>query len=203
MGLFVYLNESKAFEFLRFHQISPYNFHPPYFSFQDSYSFAIDFDYLRAGYKTVQPCDANVDLINNLECLPFKELELSEVQKLDWYSKISTTIKLYFEQNFQDALFQVKPCHGDLTSRNIFVRKDEVVLIDWECFSEVAPRYVDQVGLILYQNFSLFLLILGSRGNFLIISHENRTYFCTGYLSYITGSPLSRRILSTNYSNPL
>ena len=198
------LNESKAFEFLRSHNIPPYNLQYPYFYFQDNYSFSVDFDYLSAGYKTVQPSDANSDLINNLELLPSQELDLSEVRKLDWYSRIPPAVNVYLKQNFDDVLFQLKPCHGDLTSRNIFSRKNKVVLIDWECFSEFAPRYVDQVGLILYQNFSLFTSDPRlSRKFFDNIPREHDLLLALIYLSYITGSPLSRRILSTNYSNPL
>ena len=151
----------------------------------------------------MQPSDANSDLINNLERLPFQAIDLSELQKLDWYLRIPPAVKVYIEQNFDDVLFQVKPCHGDLTSRNIFSRKNKVVLIDWECFSEFAPRYVDQVGLILYQNFSLFTSNPRLSRKFLILSPEIDLLLALIYLSYITGSPLSRRILSTNYSNPL
>ena len=194
------LSELKAFEFLRLHRIPPYTTQHPCFFFENGYSFSTDIDYLRDGYKQASPYEADIKLINNLEILPSKNIKLIELRELHWYINLPTKVKTYFDQNFDDVLFRVKPCHGDLISRNMFLRKNKSILIDWECFSAHAPCYVDRLGLILYKNFSLFTKKPWLAWNFFRDFDRNSDLLLSLlYLSYITESPLSRQILIVKY----
>ena len=194
------LNEFRAFEFLRLNHIPPYRKNYPHFFFENGYSFLIDIDYLSDGYRYASPSEVDIKLINNLEILPSKKIQLRELIELHWYMNLPTKVKKYFEQNFENALFHVKPCHGDLIGRNMFLRKNKSILIDWECFSKYAPCYVDRVGLILYQNFSLLtkkpLLAWKFFGDF---NRDTDLLLALLYLSYITDSPLSHQILTVKY----
>ena len=194
------LNEFRAFEFLRLHDIPPYSKHYPYFFFENGYSFSTDIDYLSNGYRHASPSEVDIKLINNLEILPSKKIQLIELKELHWYVDLPTKVKIYFDQNYDNVLFHVKPCHGDLIGRNMFLRKNNFILIDWEYFSKYAPCYVDRVGLILYQNFSLLTkkpwLAWKFFGDF---ERDTDLLLSLLYLSYITDSPLSRQILTVKY----
>ena len=192
-------NECTAFEFLKYHHISPYNNNHPQFYFEKDFSFSIDLDYLSDGYKTMSPFQADIKLINALENLPSTQIKLTELKTLDWYSRLPSNIKRYLELHLSNIPLMVKPCHGDLTSRNIFIKKNRTVLIDWECFSALAPWHVDRVGLILYKHFSLLTFNPGLAQNiFGDLSQDVDTLLALIYLSYITKSPLARKILATN-----
>ena len=194
------LSEFKAFEFLRLRNIAPYNKYYPSFFFENGYSYSIDIDYLRDGYRFASPSDADIKLINNLEILPSKKVQLTELRKFHWYINLPSKVRKYFDQNFHDVFFRVKPCHGDLTGRNMFLRKNKSILIDWECFSAHAPCYVDRVGLILYQNFSLLSKKPWLAWNFFRdFDRDTDLLLSLLYLSYVTESPLSLQILTVKY----
>ena len=194
------LSELKAFEFLRLHNIPPYNKNYPRFFFENGYSFSTDIDYLSEGYRCAAPSDADIKLINNLEILPSKKVKLIKLREFHWYINLPNKVKTYFDQNFDDVLFRVKPCHGDLTGRNMFLRKNKSILIDWECFSAYAPCYVDRVGIILYQNFSLFTKKPWLAWNFFgDFDRDTDLLLSLIYLSYVSDSPLSRQILTAKY----
>ena len=194
------LSELKAFKFLRLHNIHPYNKYYPRFFFENGYSFSIDIDYLSEGYRCAAPSDADIKLINNLEILPSKKVQLIKLREFHWYINLPNKVKTYFDQNFDDVLFRVKPCHGDLTGRNMFLRKNKSILIDWECFSAYAPYYVDRVGIILYQNFSLLTKKPWLAWNFFgDFDRDTDLLLSLIYLSYVSDSPLSRQILNVKY----
>ena len=194
------LSELKAFEFLRLHNIPPYNKNYPRFFFENGYSFSTDIDYLSEGYRCAAPSDADIKLINNLEILPSKKVKLIKLREFHWYINLPNKVKTYFDQNFDDVLFRVKPCHGDLTGRNMFLRKNKSILIDWECFSAYAPCYVDRVGIILYQNFSLLTKKPWLAWNFFgDFDRDTDLLLSLIYLSYVSDSPLSRQILNVKY----